>query len=206
MSGFKHCFKCDNNLPFDSFYKNKARKDGLQTYCKNCMAKVNAQSFQDHKPDRIKKNLEYQKTDKSKEYKRNWANNKYQNDEEHRKKCIENVVKRERELLKNNEEFRLVKTLRSRLYKAISQIKAEKSDTTMNLTGCTIKELKNYLEEKFTEGMTWDNHGDWHIDHIKPICAFDLSSEEEQKRCFHFTNLQPLWAEDNLSKGGKYLN
>lgn len=175
MSGFKHCFKCDNNLPFDSFYKNKARKDGLQTYCKNCMAKVNAQSFQDHKSDRIKKNLEYQKTDKSKEYRRNWMNNKYHNDEEHRKKCIENVVKRERELLKNNEEFRLVKTLRSRLYKAISQIKAEKSNSTLNLTGCTIKELKNYLEEQFTEGMTWDNHGDWHIDHIKPISAFDLS-------------------------------
>lgn len=101
-------------------------------------------------------------------------------------------------------EFKLAKNLRSRLGKAISQIKAEKSDSTLNLTGCTIKELKNYLEEQFTEGMTWDNHGDWHIDHIKPICAFDLSSEEEQKRCFHFTNLQPLWAEDNLSKGGKY--
>lgn len=61
MSGFKHCFKCDNNLPFDSFYKNKARKDGLQTYCKNCMAKVNAQSFQDHKPDRIKKEFRISK-------------------------------------------------------------------------------------------------------------------------------------------------
>jgi predicted XRE-type DNA-binding protein len=74
-------------------------------------------------------------------------------------------------------EFKLMKTLRSRLGTAISQIKAEKSDSTLNLTGCTIKELKNYLEEQFTEGMTWDNHGDWHIDHIKPICAFDLSSE-----------------------------
>ena len=125
---------------------------------------------------------------------------------ENRKKLTEKQLIYEKNRKLVDPEFKLATTLRSRLGNAISQIKAEKSDSTLNLTGCTIKELKNYLEEKFTEGMTWDNHGDWHIDHIKPICAFDLSSEEEQKRCFHFTNLQPLWAEDNLSKGGKYLN
>ena len=52
--------------------------------------------------------------------------------------------------------------------------------------------------------MTWENHGVWHIDHIKPCCQFNLIDEEEQKKCFHYTNLQPLWAKDNLSKGGKY--
>lgn len=124
---------------------------------------------------------------------------------ENRKKLTEKQLIYEKNRKLVDPEFKLATTLRSRLGNAISQIKAEKSDSTLNLTGCTIKELKNYLEEQFTEGMTWDNHGDWHIDHIKPICAFDLSSEEEQKRCFHFTNLQPLWAEDNLSKGGKYL-
>ena len=67
MEEFKHCFKCNNKLPYNYFYKNKARKDGLQTYCKKCMAKVNADSFQEHKSDRIKKSLEYQKCDSSKE-------------------------------------------------------------------------------------------------------------------------------------------
>ena len=64
--------------------------------------------------------------------------------------------------------------------------------------------LQCYLEGKFTEGMTWENHGKWHIDHIKPCCSFNLEDEEEQKKCFHYTNLQPLWATDNLVKSGKY--
>ena len=55
-----------------------------------------------------------------------------------------------------------------------------------------------------TEGMSWENHGDWHVDHIRPCCSYDLTIEEEQKKCFHYTNLQPLWAEENLSKGGAY--
>ncbi len=65
--------------------------------------------------------------------------------------------------------------------------------------------MKKYLEGKFTEGMTWENHGTWHIDHRRPICSFNLLDEEEQKKCFHYTNLQPLWATDNLSKGGRVL-
>ena len=61
-----------------------------------------------------------------------------------------------------------------------------------------------YLAAKFQEGMSWDNHGEWHIDHIKPCCKFNLLDDEEQRKCFHYTNLQPLWSKDNLSKGGKY--
>ena len=72
-------------------------------------------------------------------------------------------------------------------------------------TGCSPIFLISYLESKFTEGMTWDNHGEWHIDHIIPCCSFNLENEEEQKKCFHYTNLQPLWAKDNLRKGGKIL-
>lgn len=76
----------------------------------------------------------------------------------------------------------------------------------LELLGCIGEELKIWIENQFTEGMSWDKLGTngIHIDHIKPICAFDLSSEEEQKRGFHFTNLQPLWGEDNLSKGGNF--
>ena len=69
------------------------------------------------------------------------------------------------------------------------------------LTGCASwNELKIYLESKFSNGMTWENMGEWHIDHIKPCYSFDLTDEKQQMECFHFTNLQPLWAKDNLSK------
>ena len=100
--------------------------------------------------------------------------------------------------------FKLERNLRCRLYHALINQKADKSNRTKKLTGCELSFLKGYLESKFTEGMTWENHGDWHIDHIKPCCSFDLTQEEEQKKCFHYTNLQPLWASDNLSKGGKF--
>ena len=101
-------------------------------------------------------------------------------------------------------EFKLVKILRSRLNSALNRRNIQKGFSTMELTGCELPFLKEYLEAKFTEGMSWKNHGDWHIDHIKPCCSFDLKNEEEQKKCFHYTNLQPLWATENLTKGGKY--
>jgi hypothetical protein len=80
-----------------------------------------------------------------------------------------------------------------------------KSLHTMELIGCSIKELKEHLEKQFKPGMTWNNHGlyCWHIDHIIPCCNFDLTKIEEQKKCFHYTNLQPLWAKENLTKNKK---
>ena len=101
--------------------------------------------------------------------------------------------------------FKLEKNMRSRLYHALKNQKADKLYRTKELVGCSLEELKIHLEAKFKEGMTWENHGEWHIDHIKPCCSFDLTQEEEQKKCFHYTNLQPLWAKDNLSKGGKII-
>lgn len=152
----------------------------------------------------MKKSLEYQKCDSSKEYRRKWAKNKYNNNEEYRKKCIQNVVARENKLLKNDKEFKLMKTLRSRLYKAIKSKNAIKSNRTLELTGCTISYLMGYLEAKFTEVMTWKNHGLWHIDHIKPCTSFNLLIEDEDHKCFHYSNLQPLWAKDNLSKSANF--
>ena len=75
----------------------------------------------------------------------------------------------------------------------------------MELTGCSKDELFKYLESKFIEDMTWDNYGKWHIDHIRPCASFNLENSEEQIECFHYTNLQPLWAKDNISKGSKYF-
>jgi hypothetical protein len=70
--------------------------------------------------------------------------------------------------------------------------------------GCTAEYLRSHIESKFAEGMSWQNYGKWHIDHIKPCAAFDLSMESEVKKCFHWTNLQPLWAKENLQKGARY--
>ncbi len=80
----------------------------------------------------------------------------------------------------------------------------DKSLSTMTLIGCDIDYFMYYIQKKFTKGMSWDNYGDWHIDHIKPCTKFDLSKPNEQLKCFNYTNLQPLWAVDNLKKGNKY--
>ena len=102
-------------------------------------------------------------------------------------------------------EFKLLKNLRCRLYHALKNQKADKKYRTKQLTGCELSFLKGYLEAKFKEGMTWENYGEWHVDHITPCCSFDLMKEEEQKKCFHYSNLQPLWAHDNLTKGSKII-
>lgn len=80
-----------------------------------------------------------------------------------------------------------------------------KHSSTVNLCDCSIEFLKHYLENKFKPGMSWNNWNEngWHIDHIRPCASFDLSKPSEQRKCFHYTNLQPLWAEDNRKKGSK---
>ena len=100
---------------------------------------------------------------------------------------------------------RLAGSLRARLRAAIKANKATKSFRTMELVGCTIKELKIHLESKFLKGMNWKNYGKWHIDHHTPVVEFNLSKIEEQKKCFHYSNLQPLWATQNLRKGTKKI-
>jgi hypothetical protein len=101
--------------------------------------------------------------------------------------------------------FKLLKTLRSRIGTALVKNNNIKCETTISLLGCTVEQCRIHLQNKFKEGMTWDNHGKWHIDHIIPCSSFDLSKEEQQKKCFHYSNLQPLWAYENLSKGNKIL-
>ena len=104
--------------------------------------------------------------------------------------------------IKTDPIYKMIRNMRNRVWCAIE--KNCKSATTLELLGCTPKFLKEFLEKKFTDGMSWGNYGSWHIDHIKPIAAFDMSKSEEQKLAFHYTNLQPLWVADNLKKGDKY--
>ena len=116
--------------------------------------------------------------------------------------CKSCKYNRYQERRRTNPAFKIRCNLASRLYSALKG--KPKSTTTMLLVGCDIEFLKGHLESKFKTGMTWENYGTWHIDHIKPCALFDLLKSEEQKKCFHFSNLQPLWAKDNICKGMKY--
>lgn len=105
---------------------------------------------------------------------------------------------------KKNPSFDIGIRLRVRMANAIRRSKAYKSESTERLLGCKWAYFLAHLEAQFTDGMTWENRSLWHIDHIIPCCAFDLTKPEEQAKCFHYTNLRPLWASENLSKNGKY--
>lgn len=120
-------------------------------------------------------------------------------------KRIGNQRKKEsQKRMMSNIDFRIKKNLRGRVYVALKR--GIKSQPTMSLLGCTIDEFKTHFESLFTEGMTWEKYmeGGIHIDHKVPCIAFDLTKEEEQKKCFNYKNLQPLWAIDNLKKGARY--
>jgi hypothetical protein len=97
--------------------------------------------------------------------------------------------------------YRLATVLRSRLNKLLRG--KVKIGSHVKDLGCSLKELRTYLESKFSSGMSWENYGmhGWHVDHILPLSSFDLTRPEELKLAVHYTNLQPLWAIDNLKKG-----
>jgi len=99
--------------------------------------------------------------------------------------------------------FKLACNLRARLSRALKG--NFKKSSLSEYLGCRIDFLKQHLESKFLPNMTWTNYGQWHIDHIKPLSAFNLSDPDQLKKACHYTNLQPLWAKDNLSKGNKYV-
>ncbi|MFM7796264.1 MAG: hypothetical protein ACKO7N_05810 [Candidatus Nitrosotenuis sp.] len=115
-----------------------------------------------------------------------------------------NANKRYQEKLKRNTDpsYKLITNQRTRI---TGILKKHKTDKTLDLLGCSAQFLRKYIEQKFQDGMNWNNYGKygWHIDHIKPCSSFDLTDTEQQKLCFHYTNLQPLWAEENLRKSNK---
>jgi len=114
-------------------------------------------------------------------------------------KPIRNKMRSERR--KKDINYKILENYRGRVWSALKG--RDKSKKTRDLIGCDIVFLREYLESKFTEGMSWDNYGQWHIDHIIPCSFFDLSDLEQQKKCFNYQNLQPLWAKDNLLKSNK---
>lgn len=118
------------------------------------------------------------------------------------KEKIANYKKRWESLHKDEPLFKIKRNLRRRIHHLLKD--GYKSKHTVELLGCSFEEFKLYIESKFVEGMSWENYGQWHLDHIKPCCKFDLTKIEEQLECFNYKNQQPLWRTENLKKGRKY--
>ncbi len=139
-------------------------------------------------------------------YKKNYYKNHKQEKQEYNKKYYQKN-KKEINSYRNNYfknrrkidvSFKILCNLRGRIWEVLKR--NIKSNTTIKLLGCNIEQFKYYLESKFKSGMSWNNYGKWHIDHIKPCASFDLSKTNEQQKCFNYTNLQPLWAKENHRK------
>lgn len=105
------------------------------------------------------------------------------------------------------ENRRIYRSLSARLRGALAEFRITKRESTIKYLGCSLEELKIYLESKFKDGMTWENYGmrGWHIDHIRPVSLFDLTDEQQVSVAFHYSNLQPLWARENIVKSNKIV-
>ena len=147
-----------------------------------------------------------------KKYYKEWRENNIEQQKVYKQKYyLENKEKiRETRLnkSKNNINYRLAHNLRTRLAMFLKAQNTMKINKTMVYVGCTKEELKKHIENQFVDGMSWDNYGrtTWHIDHIIPLSIFDLTVEENIHKVMHYTNLQPLWASDNIRKGNKILH
>lgn len=175
----KKCNDCGKNKSLDCFHIKKGSKYGRNHRCKDCR-KIFSQNYYLENKDRL--NLQH------KEY--NYANRKKQ-------------AKIFKDRYNSDLSFKMKHLLRRRLRHAIKG--KIKTKSAKELLGCDILYFRTYIEKQFLKGMSWDNHGEWHIDHIKPCDSFDLSDIKQQKQCFHYTNLQPLWAKDNLKKSNKII-
>lgn len=205
----KACTKCKIEQDFDQFNKDKSRKDGLANRCKLCLKEYKRQYYLDNKERIDAKNKQHAKDNPKMANVRNY---KYRTRNLEKFRTSEN--KRKRRQYKENPEIfeirrkryierypeeKIRRALRIRLLQAVKS--NQKSGSAVRDLGCSIDEFKSYLESKFQPGMTWNNHGKWHIDHIIPLSKFDLTKRKELLKACHFTNMQPLWAFDNLIKG-----
>jgi len=183
----KTCTKCQEEKPTTMFYKQKHGKFGVRGYCKICSDKKQMEWREKNKKHLFEYGRKYREDNKNyfKQY-RQW----YMKDYYKKRVAIDPA-------------YKLMKNYRSRLHN-IFKGGFYKEKTTLELIGCSPKQLKEHLEQQFVKGMNWDNYGsEWHVDHILPCASFDLTDKTQREQCFHFSNLQPLWATDNLSKGCK---
>jgi hypothetical protein len=121
------------------------------------------------------------------------------------KSKINKVINNYLELKKEDIGHRLIYNLASRTNNELKKRNIIREVNHTDLIGCNGEDLKKYLSKLFTEHMTLNNYGEWEIDHIKPVSSFNLNNEDELRKCFHYTNLQPLWREDNRRKSNKII-
>ena len=217
----KVCSKCKEDKKVCEFGNSKSSKDGLLYCCKKC----NSERGKKYVKENPKKVLEQQKKwrdknpewvynrhkkwreenpEKVKELKKNWIDK----NPKKRKQYRENHKPRKRERRKESRDtdpvFNLTNRMRCRLWKYLKIFEITKKNKTFDIVGCTPEFLKEHLEKQFTEGMSWELLGKHiHIDHIIPLSS--AKTEDELYKLCHYTNLQPLWAEDNLKKSNKIL-
>lgn len=193
----KLCSKCKIEKSILEFSKHN-QNNGYRPDCKICNGKINKKYRTENKSKRKLAQQNYYINNKAKV---NIQKKKYYSDNKKQIQVHRNIYRRNKRKLDIN--FRLSDILRNRTRQVLKN--NFKSQKTLELLGCSIEFLKIHLESKFTNGMSWDNYGyyGWHIDHIKPCSKFDLSIPEQQKICFHYLNLQPLWKEDNQQKGNR---
>lgn len=175
------CVKCASNTPEhrQTLKQNHWSRNGYSSPSKI----TDPETISKNKERRYRLNREY-------------AKQHYQNNKEH-------IHRQRKYRLYSNINARLAANLRTRLRNAVKY--QQKAGSAVRDLGCTIEELNKHLESRFQEGMSWDNwsKSGWHIDHIRPLSGFDLTDIEELKEACHYTNLQPLWAQDNLKKSDK---
>ena len=232
VDGKKKCPKCGLIKELSEYYNDNNTKTGISTRCKECV-KSHVRKWKTENPEIEKamrekyvaenreeinrKGREWSRKNKhkAKEYRKNNPPDKERRRitakkyrDKNRKELRVKWAAYRRKRIKNDVEFRVLAIMRGRVRSALNAKPGNrhKYHSTKILVGTTIKKLIKHLESQFIDGMSWDNYGlhGWHIDHIKPCASFDLTCEDQQKECFHYTNLQPLWAEDNLKKGDRY--
>jgi hypothetical protein len=200
----KICSTCKIEKPFLNFSKNKRQKDGFQGYCK-CCQKIYTRQYQRDNKERVLTRI--YKWVKNNPEKRNKASSKYYYN--NKEKIIERNTKYNKNRYATNLNHRIRINISNRINEALKRINVTKIYRTLRYLDMSIPEFKNYLEKQFYpnsktgEIMTWENRHKWHIDHIIPCSSYDLKNLDAQKKCFHYSNQRPLWAEDNLKKGDK---
>jgi len=185
--GKKRCSVCEVIQSLDDFQNDFTGRvrENKKSYCKSC-AKVMRKNYKERDPIRYAK----LKSISDKKY---FQTHKKERNEYNKKRY------------KNDEQYKLSLLLRGRLKKVLDRKNVPTRSEFGNMLGCSYEELVIHLESQFTDGMDWSNwsRDGWHIDHIKPLAAFDLTDKKQLAEACHYTNLQPLWAEDNYSKGDK---
>lgn len=223
---FKICRSkdCDfKNIPqlVENFSKDRTSKDGLQHYCKLCRKKhrdiqYHKQYNEQHKDELIEyskkwreENVEY-KREQDRLWRLNNSERKKKNDREYNQTHKEQRNARARQRRRSDPEFKIRTNLRKRIGELVSgKIKTGSAIADLCIS---IQQLKEYFQSKFYvnpktgEQMSWENYGKkgWHIDHIIPLSSFDLTNPEQFKKACHYTNLQPMWWFENLSKGDRF--